>query len=233
MYIAIYSVILSIFSLSLVGYAIGTLTICWRTMLNTFIASVFFCLATLLTSPVLAAGGVVGESGSCVINIGFYTAHFTIYQPENTTNEEFCEDLPDVGKTVFVLDYLHATLQEVPVDFRIIRDIQSFGRFAKVENIMEIEDLSTQTVFYAPAIIHKDERMMVEFDFTKTGDYIGIVSAGHPSKAIIYHSVFPFTVGNGNFTWWPLILLLLVIFQVRYMVSHGVADRLLQLMRGN
>jgi len=200
-------------------------------MLNTLIAFVFYCIATMLASPALAAGGVVGEAGSCMIEIGFYTAHFTIYQPESSTNEEFCEELPDLGNTVFVLDYLHATLKEVPVDFRIIRDVQNFGRFVKLKHIQEIEDLSAQTVFYAPSTIYSSERLLVKYNFQQSGDYIGIVSAGHPSKAIIYHSVFPFSVDNRGFSWWSILLLFIVVILIWYMVSHGVIDRWLQLGR--
>ena len=39
-----------------------------------------------------AHGGVVAEEDLCVIEIGVYRAHFTIYQPESRASEEFCED---------------------------------------------------------------------------------------------------------------------------------------------
>jgi hypothetical protein len=89
----------------------------------------------LLSSRVFAAGGVVGEPGSCVIEIGLYTAHFTVYQPQDSGEEEFCEDLPAIGDTVFVLDYLHGSLKEVPVDLRIIRDEEELGIFARWDDL--------------------------------------------------------------------------------------------------
>ena len=95
----------------------------------------------LIPATTFAAGGVIGEPGSCMIEIGFYTAHFTIYQPDDSENEEFCEDLPIAGKTVFMLDYLHSSLKEVPVDFRIIRDLHDFGRFVRWENVAGIKDI--------------------------------------------------------------------------------------------
>ena len=79
-------------------------------------------LSLLFAGAVFGHGGVVMEEDLCVINIGFYRAHFTVYQPQTSANEEFCEDLPDAGETIFVLDYLHDSMKRVPVDFRIIKE---------------------------------------------------------------------------------------------------------------
>ena len=75
------------------------------------------------------------EEDTCVIQIDFYQAHFTIYQPQITQHKEFCEDIPEVGETIFVMEYLHDGLRDMPVDFRIIKDIQKLGRFAKFDDI--------------------------------------------------------------------------------------------------
>ena len=71
----------------------------------------------------------------CKIKIGFYEAHFTAFQPETSGNRQFCEDLPDVGPTIFVLDYLHDSMKEVPIDFRIIRDVTGSGQFVRLEDV--------------------------------------------------------------------------------------------------
>ena len=65
------------------------------------------------------------------LSIGFLEAHFTVYQTQTSASEEFCEDIPDVTNSVFVLDYLHDFLKEMPVDFRIVKDSHNFGIFAK------------------------------------------------------------------------------------------------------
>jgi len=59
----------------------------------------------------------------CVMQIGFMRAHFTGYQPSVDGNKEFCEDIPNVVKSVFVIDYLHNYLRKLEVDFRIIKDV--------------------------------------------------------------------------------------------------------------
>ena len=67
-------------------------------------------------------GSVTMNDDLCAIEIGFYSAHFAIYQPQTRQHTEYCEDIPDATESVFVIDYLHDVMREVPVDFRIIRD---------------------------------------------------------------------------------------------------------------
>ncbi len=85
------------------------------------------CAFLLVPTQTWAGGGVILRDDVCIITIGFYEAHFTAYQPQTRGNEEFCEDLPDLGETLFVLDYLHTSMKEVPIDFRIIKDVISIA----------------------------------------------------------------------------------------------------------
>lgn len=192
----------------------------------------FFGVLLLFTAPIRSAGGVVGEAGSCMINIGFYTAHFSVYQPSDNGNDVFCEDLPNVENTIFVLDYLHQGLEKVPVDFRIIEDLQEFGQFARWENIESIDDLDSQTVFFLPPEIHSNKRLTVEHKFEKSGSYIGIVTAPHPTKNIVYRAVFPFEVGSTGLGYWPLILLVIFLLQLQYMSSQGTLQKISRKLRG-
>jgi len=168
--------------------------------------------AGLFTLPVVssqAGGGVVLEDDVCIIWIDFYSAHFTAYQPDSSGNEQFCEDLPDTGETIFVLDYLHNSLKEVPVDFRIIRDVTGLGRYARLEQVQKLEDIEQHTVFYQPPVVRPDASFKIEHEFSEEGAYIGIVSAGHPTNDSIYTAVFPFEVGRSDTSYlFPLILLL-------------------------
>lgn len=166
-------------------------------------------MAVIPAASTLAGGGLVLEGDVCIIRIDFYSAHFTAYQPNTSGNEQFCRGLPDTGETIFVLDYLHQSLKEVPVDFRIIRDVTGLGRFVKLKHIEEIEDIEQHTVFYQPPVIRPDASLKIEYDFTEKGEYIGVVSAGHPSNDTIYTAVFPFEVGGSNFTYMAPLLLLL------------------------
>jgi hypothetical protein len=175
-------------------------------MLELFLKPLTMIVLLLIASRGFAAGAVIGEPGSCFIEIGIYSAHFTIYQPDSRGNQEFCEDLPDTGNTLFVLDYLHGSMKEVPVEFRIIRDDDDLGIFARWENVKTIEDIDARTVFYQAPSVESDNQLTVEHNFLEPGAYIGIVSAPHPTKDLHYHAVFPFQVGR--IVWWPWFLLL-------------------------
>lgn len=169
----------------------------------------------------LAHGGVFLEDDVCIVQIDFLQAHFTVYQPKTRANKEYCEDLPDVTETVFVLDYLHNSLRDMPLDFRIVRDSKGLGRFAKWEDIARIEDLEADTVFYQPPVRQRDAVFTVEHAFEHAGHYIGIVSTKHPDKDTVYRAVFPFEVGSTGFGYLPLFIGLLIFAQANYWLMSG------------
>ena len=74
-----------------------------------------------------------------------------MFQPETRESDEFCEDIPDVARSVFVMEYLHSLLPEMAIDFRIIRDINEVGRYATLDDVLAIDDLEAATVYYEPA----------------------------------------------------------------------------------
>lgn len=149
----------------------------------------------------VAGGGVILRNDTCIIAIGFYEAHFTAYQPDTRGDREFCEDLPDAARTTFVLDYLHPSMKEVPVDFRIIRNATGKGEFARPSDVDALGELSPHTVFYQPPVVRANGTFLVEHAFEVDGEYIGIVTAGHPSNDNVYVSVFPFAVGQSGLPW--------------------------------
>lgn len=169
-------------------------------------------MAVLPFPDVQAGGGMVIEGDVCIIWIDFYSAHFTAYQPAKNGNKQFCQQLPDSGPTIFVLDYLHKSLKDVPVSFRIIHDVTGQGSYVKLKHVEKIQDIERHTVFYQPPVIRTDASLKIEHDFASEGWYIGIITAGHPSNDMIYTAVFPFEIGASNYGFWlPLILLLIVV----------------------
>ena len=114
-------------------------------------------------SAIYAGGGVVLEDDVCIIWIDFYSAHFTAYQPNTGGNTQFCRDLPDTGDTIFVLDYLHQSLKEVPVTFRIIRDVTGQGRFVKLKHIEEIDNIEIHRI--SPDCIRRDVTADIGADY--------------------------------------------------------------------
>jgi hypothetical protein len=175
-------------------------------------------LLLLLSSPAaLSHGGVVEEGDPCVIKVNYLRGHFKIYQPRTDGHNEYCEDLPDATETVFVMEYLHSELGDVPIDFRIIKDVTGKGRFARWEDVAEIDDLDSVTVLHQPAGIEPDVFTVVQ-TFDEEGDYIGIVTANLYRADKVYRAVFPFEVGFTGFGYWPFFIAILIAIQLQYWV---------------
>lgn len=177
-------------------------------------------VSTFVPNVVAAHGGVVQEEDLCVIKVDYLRAHFKVYQPRVSGHEQFCEDLPVASESVFVMEYLHDALAEMPIDFRIIRDVTGKGRFARMEDVAQIEDLDHATVFYQPALAEPDVFTVVH-EFVEEGDFIGIVSATHPDTKKVYAAVFPFEVGFTGVGYWPLFVGVLVLLQLQYLFMSG------------
>jgi len=173
-----------------------------------------------------AHGGVFLEEDVCIIEIDFYKAHFTIYQPQISKHKELCEDIPDTGESVFVMEYMHDGLRDMLVDFRIIRDTQKLGRFAKLEDIEKIPDLHQQTVFYQPPTLGPDGLYMAQYEFDTKEYFIGIVTAKYPDQDKAYTAVFPFQVGGSNWGYIPAIIGFAIFLQLNYWLMNGGYNRL-------
>lgn len=191
--------------------------------------SVLYCLllsvlAVSIQQRAEAHGGVVEEDDLCVIKVNYLRAHFKIYQPQASGHKQFCEDLPVASESVFVMEYQHDSLSEMAVDFRIIRDVTGKGRFARIEDVNEIADIESATVYYRSPIVEPDV-YTVNHSFAEEGDFIGIVSAQHPQTGKIYAAVFPFEVGFTGFGYWPYIIGLLALIQFQFLFMSGRIKR--------
>lgn len=173
-------------------------------------------LVLCLVPPTAAGhGGVVEEDDLCVINIGYLKAHFKIYVPRQTRHDEYCEDIPVRGESVFVMEYLHEGLNEAEVDFRIIRNVTGKGVFARLDDVDAIEDLDAVTVRYQePTVVPDVFTLLHAFD--SDGEYIGIVSARQPDTGKLYTAVFPFEVGYTGLGYWPWIVAAVVLLQLQF-----------------
>ncbi len=169
---------------------------------------------------VRAHGGVVNEGDLCLIKINYLTAHFKIYQPRTRQHDEYCEDLPDVTESIFVMEYLHDELAKVPIDFRIIRDVTGKGRFARWEDVAAIENLDDVTVFYQEPVIEPDVFTVIH-EFDTGGLYIGVVTVKTDTDGGLYIAVFPFEVGYTGIAYWQIFAALMIIIQLQYFVMSG------------
>ena len=187
---------------------------------------ILILFVSFLSSQNAAAhGGVAFEDDLCVINIDFLQAHFTVFQPETRESDEFCEDIPDVARSVFVMEYLHSLLPEMAIDFRIVRDINEVGRYATLDDVLAIDDLEAATVYYEPPRIEPGGFYTASYEFDAEGTYIGVVTADHPTEDRYYTAVFYFQVGGADYGTLPLFLALLLLLQTGYWLSNGAWER--------
>ncbi|MED5413100.1 MAG: hypothetical protein VYE30_12230 [Pseudomonadota bacterium] len=161
------------------------------------------------------------EEDLCVISINFMQAHFTVFQPETRQSDEFCEDIPDITNSVFVMEYLHDLLYEMNIDFRIVRDINNAGQYADWDDIQAIDDLEAATVYYQRPSIESGGYYRASYAFEERGTYIGVVTATHPSEDRDYNAVFYFQVGGRDWGSIPLFVALLILAQGGYWYSSG------------
>ncbi len=184
---------------------------------------VLICM--FLARPCFGHGGVAFEEDACVIRIGFLQAHFALFQPTVSGSEEFCEDIPAVAESVFVLNYLTDFLREMPVSFRIIEDVENIGVYANWSDIQSLQDIEQSTVFYRPPVIEPSGVLTVGYVFTNPGSYIGIVTAQHPLEDKSYHAVFHFQVGGSTFGYTPYFIGAIVLLQLLYWFTSGGLNR--------
>lgn len=167
-----------------------------------------------------AHGSVTPEDDICIIRIGYYRAHFKIYLPQSKGHEQYCEDIPVNGETVFIMEYEHSGLGDVPIDFRIIRNTTGLGVFTALEDVEAIPDIDAVTVIHHPAAIQPDV-FTVMYNFEEQGEFVGIVEVRNPENGKIYTAVFPFEVGFAGFGWWPWFVLFAIILQLNYLRMGG------------
>jgi hypothetical protein len=169
-------------------------------------------LVLLLVSNLsFAHGGVSIDEDVCTMRLGQLKAHFTGYQPDYRATQEFCEDIPVVGRSIFVIDFISEDLRTMHFDFRVIRDVKEIGNNAQLEDLGGPEAIEAATIFYQEKAVYPRGTLTATYDFTEKGRYIGIVTATYDDQSETLTSVFPFEVGL--FLYWKyLIPILFIIF---------------------
>lgn len=145
--------------------------------------SMLFAAGMVFSVQVQAHGGLALADDLCVLTVGPYTMHFTGYQPMSQ-EEEFCEDIPEIGKTVVALDYINDELRPLTTEVRIIRNTGS------EDNLDEI------TVFHLPPKVYPNASITLEHVFPEKGNFVGLVTVTGGKED--YVSRFPFSVGAGR-----------------------------------
>ena len=139
-----------------------------------------------LEGQALAHGGVSIDQGQCIMKIGPDTMSFTGYQPQKS-RDQFCDDIPDVGPTIVVLDAQQDELRDMALDIRVLRNVGQKD---------DHDNLEANTEVYLPPKKYKAGTLNFIYDFKNKGNFIGLVSAKSDDGSKVYVSRFPFAVGE-------------------------------------
>ncbi|MBH2042885.1 MAG: hypothetical protein I8H87_04965 [Comamonadaceae bacterium] len=177
-------------------------------------------LLAVAAASAWAHGGVGMEDDKCILRIGSDRAHFAGYQPEHRASQEFCEDIPEVGRAVIVIDFIHPALRERVVEFRILRDADGLGAKARYEDLGDKDRIAQRTMVALPAKTYPHGTVTLDHRFSEPGWYIGLLSATDPASGKTETSVFPFRVGVRNYwKYLPLPLLFLGLAWLLYRLT--------------
>ena len=174
-------------------------------------------LLTLTSATAFAHGGVSMEDDVCVLRVGPYRAHFSGYQPQFRATQEFCEDIPELGQSIIVVDFIDPALRKHIVEFRVLRDAKNLGMNARYEQLGTADEIEAATLHRAAPDRYPRGTLTFEQTFDASGWYIGLFTATDPETGAVLHSVFPFRVGVRNpWGYAPGFLLVLALSVVIY-----------------
>lgn len=152
------------------------------------IATLAFLPALLFGAPAAQARGDLGiDRETCVLKVGPDLMYFTGYLPD-ASRRKFCEDVPELGKAIFVFDYAESELREMKADFRILR---------QTSEAETPDDMESATFAYLPPAIYPQGTFSFEQAFTQPGDYVGVVTVEGASGQR-WVSRFPFSVAKSH-----------------------------------
>jgi len=155
----------------------------------------FYVLFIALVSTVSwGHGGVATEGNSCTLRVGPYAMGFSGYQPEDNVSKQFCDDLPGVGKSIIVLDFVDDKLRDMTVNFRVLKsDSAALG--TADDGVVNEAELAQTPFFEIPAKHYPTGSMTISQEFKKEGHFVGYVIVEGENERFV--SRFPFSVGMG------------------------------------
>jgi hypothetical protein len=153
----------------------------------------FYALVLVLVSTAsFGHGGVSNEGNECKLRVGPYIMNFSGYQPSNNVSKQFCDDMPTIGKSIIVLDFIDNKLRDMTVNFRVIKaEVEALG--TAEDGIVDDAELAQTPFFEIPAKNYPTGTMTISQEFLEKGHFVGyVVVEGENEKFI---SRFPFSVG--------------------------------------
>ena len=151
----------------------------WQILIR--VSACLFMLALSAPFAAFAQHGHELATDTCVLHIGPYKMYFNSYQPDIYHDRQFCQEIPGIGNTVLVLDYVEQELRSIPVEVRIIKDTGSE------------QNLEAITVVHLPPKVYPTGSIDVKYNFDQPGKFVGLVLVGDKQE---HQSRFPFSIGQ-------------------------------------
>jgi hypothetical protein len=166
-------------------------------------------ILVVISFKTFAHGSANVKSNSCVLSVGPYQMQVSGYQPLNSLREH-CNEMPGIGNTIIVVDYLDQKMRDFIAEYRVIRDVKNVHD-ANISHEHDNHDLhSSFGISSKPAIYSNGT-----FDFShnfNTGRYISIFTLRDPFTNEEFHAEFPFTVGMPFAKWmWIAVAVILIL----------------------
>ena len=137
-------------------------------------------------------GGVANDGNQCKLSVGPYVMSFSGYQPENDVSKQFCDDMPGIGKSIIVLDFIDNKLRDMTVNFRVLQaDVAAEGNAN--DGVVNEAELAQKPFFEIPAKHYPTGSMTISQYFKEKGHFVGYVIVEGENEKFI--SRFPFSVG--------------------------------------
>ncbi|MEK8092136.1 hypothetical protein WOC76_06320 [Methylocystis sp. IM3] len=149
-----------------------------------------FVAAISLQAPVEAqqvTGGPIQQVEQCVARIGPDVLTFAFYQPLRSRNQ-FCEEIPETGPTIIVVDSMQDELRDMTIELRLIKATGS------IDGEMTWNEKSLEA--YLPPTKFNSGTLTYEHNFLERGKYVALIRARDENGSKEYNATFEFTVGE-------------------------------------
>ena len=169
-----------------------------------------FCLSISFSTPSFSHRGLTDEIDNCRIKVGFEQIHFTAYTPRFSSDDGYCQDIPNVGITNLVFDYEGKKLRNVLLEFEVTKEPEG------------------TRVFYQPAQKIKTGTVNASVDFSKygAGDYLAHVTIVYKGEKLDTHLPFSVREGGTKIPWGRYFIFLILVLFIAFLVKLNRANKL-------
>ena len=133
---------------------------------RSFLTALLTLAGLIASAGAFAHGGADdGHSEPCLAPFGPFTIYLKAYQPKSSPKQSFCGDLPDVGRSLFVMDFIDPNFRRSPIEVRVVENRGWFGRD-------EAADQETaRTLQHLPPATYPQGSLMFRHSFQTPGTY--------------------------------------------------------------